>query len=539
MIRWLALLIAALALTLWSARHPPVDPETIAGPRQWEVHELTFIADREYADPFDIENIRFSALFRGPAGEELVLPGFWDGGRTWKIRFTPTAPGRWQFRTACMNTADTGLHGRMGALLARPHGDRNALTIHGGFLKVSANKRFLTYTDGTPFFWLADTWWRAPSSTVPLVNFRQMVAVRTAQRFTVYQAHGFRSFSREGGPTAFEAVRPPREAALRYWRTTDRYIAHAAAQGLVGVMGFAGGSLLDPISLDELKRLWWYYVARYGAYPITFLFTQEYNKNSGNRDDRVAKMLQLGRFVKAIDPYERAMSIHPWHRAHDTRDAWSASWLDFIMLQSGHFRRERCAGYLEVYDRVPRKPFLESETNYEGFARPGFTVDASAVRNSAYTAIQCGSLGFSYGAQGLYAGIGDANAPGPTSRWGPVLTWYEGLRLPGGSQMRHVRTCYESVEWWRLEPRALSRDDAGVLVQADGDKTFVIYYARAGRNHRLAGLEIPSGEGTYRGAWCDPRSGRRTRVELSASARTLTLPAPPSSDDWLLVLDRR
>lgn len=518
-----------------SSNHAELAGSTRA--RQWQVTELAFTATATHPDPFDFASARFSAEFQGPAGRKLEIPGFWDGDRAWKVRFTPTAPGVWTYGTKFIGGQDPGLQGRQGALdVAAASGER-PLRRHGGFLKVSPNRRYLTYTDGTPFFWLGDTWWACPSSNVPVEVFRQMVDRRVGQGYTVFQAHGHQSLFAKG-PGVFQAVQRPTAESLRYWRAVDQYFAYAEQKGILGVMGFAGHSLLDPIGLDDLKRLWRYYIARYGAYPITFLITQEYNADIGNLKERLPKMLALGRFIHDTDPYQRAMSVHPWCLSRDKREAWGEPWYDFIMLQAGHRWFPGAKRYHDIYFRPVTKPILESEANYEGFQDARFRVDPAAIRRTAYTAIQAGSFGFTYGAQGLYAGILSKDRPATTARWGPVLTWKEGLDLPGGAQMQHLRTCYESVDWWRLEPRVGAVPGTDIVVRSDADRVFLLYYVSGGKAPTGCQLTGMPGGARYTAAWFDPRTGRTSRLDapLIVGEQGLGLPLRPDREDWLLIL---
>ena len=521
---------------------------------QWQVTELSFTTAFEYDDPFDFRQTALVGVFDGPDGEHLEIPGFIDGATTWKIRFTPTRPGRWTYTTRFSRTDDAGLHDRRGILAAAPATGPNPLHQHGGFLRVSKDHRYLTYSDGKPFFWLGDTWWACPTANVPFDNFRKLVDRRVSQGYTVFQAHGHRpifpdvsadappSFAPEKGIGAFQATKQVDADTLRYWRETDRYIEYADQQGLIGVMGFAGHSLLDPISLNDLQRLWHYYIARYGAYPITFLITQEYNAQLGKLEERLPKMLAIGDFIKQTDPYRRAMTVHPWANRRDGRQAWSEPWHDFIMLQAGHNHFPKPSYYIDIFNLRPAKPFVEAESNYEGFRRERFTADAAAIRRTAYSAIQSGSFGFTYGAQGLYGGVLRKDLPGPTSRWGPVLTWKEGLELPGGAQLEHLRACYESVDWWRLMPRPDAVMPAGdVLVKADGDQAFLLYYRSPGGVDANSMLQGTAKNAEYAAQWFNPRDGSRKNLsnELTSGAEGLRLPTRPDQEDWLLILQKQ
>ncbi len=101
------------------------------------------------------------ATFTGPDGRTITREAFWDGGSTWRLRFAPTADGRWTWRTEC--SADSGLDGRSGTLDCVPYtGD--VATYRHGFLRVSDDRRHLAYADGTPFFYLGDTHWQMPDT---------------------------------------------------------------------------------------------------------------------------------------------------------------------------------------------------------------------------------------------------------------------------------------------------------------------------------------------------------------------------------------
>lgn len=553
---WFALMAAALTAAEAgdkriteipaAAGKPSQVIQTTPAARQWQPAELSFIAETQIIDPFDFEQIRFSATFVGPEGTRMEVPGFWDGEPTWRIRFTPTQPGLWSYVTRFSNALDRGLNEQRGSLLVGPPatGNSNPIRQHGGFLKVSADRRYLTFTDGTAFFWLGDTWWAAPSSAMPFENFRRATKTRLALGYTVFQAHGHRPLfpdNKGGGIGALEATSTPDAETLRYWREVDRFFACSDEKGLLGAVGFGAGNLLDRYSLMELKRLWHYFIARYGAYALTFLITQEYNAEPDQRAAKIPQLLALGQFIKDTDPWKRAITAHSWVHSRDRGQAWNEPWLDFIMLQAGHRRTMSGKFYNELWPRTPTKPFVEAEANYEGFASDTVTVDAALVRRTAYVAMQAGSFGFSYGAQGLYAGILDRARPATTAKWGPVLTWDEGLNLPGGAQLQHFRACYESVEWWKLKPVLNAiKPVADIFVKADGIETVLIYFppgVKVDAKAQLTGLQAAA---RYKAEWFDPRSGKRTNIDrsLAADHEGLPLPSRPNQDDWMLMLRR-
>ena len=51
----------------------------------WRECEITLTAERDYPNPYT--DVEVWAEFTHDAGLVLRRPAFWDGGRTWRIRF--------------------------------------------------------------------------------------------------------------------------------------------------------------------------------------------------------------------------------------------------------------------------------------------------------------------------------------------------------------------------------------------------------------------------------------------------------------------
>src|SRR5947207_698096 len=51
------------------------------------------------AHPNPYAAIELKAEFRSPRFHTYLMPAFWDGGRKMIVRFTPTEPGQWIYKT--------------------------------------------------------------------------------------------------------------------------------------------------------------------------------------------------------------------------------------------------------------------------------------------------------------------------------------------------------------------------------------------------------------------------------------------------------
>lgn len=528
--------------------------------RQHCLHELSFESRTLPAKPWS--DVFLTARFHSPAGRTLTVDGFYDGGRTWRVRFTPPSPGKWHFEIDCPQ-ADTGMGGRRGEIFITPattDPGSSPLERHGGILQVSTDHRYLTYTDGTPFFWLGDTWWFCPSALVPWdgssrpgcdSTYRTLVDTRKAQGYSVVQMAFLGPMKESQGVNSFMKLREQTTFDVGYWQAVDHYISYANAAGIIPVIGLCFHKGLDGNTLEEWQFLWRYVVARYGAHSVSWLVSGEYNCEGADvPPDRVQKAMAIGKFIKSIDPYRRAMTIHPWWYAGEKRQAWTEPWYDFIMIQGGHHGPEKVvpAGvYLEAYRHHPPKPVLEGECNYEAiYAGQKREVTDTGVRRTAYWAFQSGSFGFTYGAHGLW--YPNQNEADQTFiDWGQPRPWWEALSLPGGAQLAHLRSCYTMLDWWRLEPwpeavRATTPAEEGhrPLAKGASDLTQVLVYFPPGYPASQAvKLQLPRrSETPYTATWFDPRKGQTMAVNHAVCpvAGEAVLPERPDDQDWALLL---
>ena len=121
---------------------------------QWRQIILSFESKKTYNNPF--LDVSIWSVFTGPSGRRIRREAYWDGGNTYRIAFAPTETGMWSYRLEAPE--ETGLSGVQGTIECIPYEGNLAIYQHG-FLKVHPSGRYLTYADGTPFFWLGDTHW--------------------------------------------------------------------------------------------------------------------------------------------------------------------------------------------------------------------------------------------------------------------------------------------------------------------------------------------------------------------------------------------
>ncbi len=82
---------------------------------------------------------------------------------------------------------DTGLHGKRGMIEVTPYTGSNKLLKHGP-LRKSGSCTYLEHADGTPFYWLADTWWMGFTTRLEWpASFQALTRDRVTKGFSVVQ----------------------------------------------------------------------------------------------------------------------------------------------------------------------------------------------------------------------------------------------------------------------------------------------------------------------------------------------------------------
>jgi hypothetical protein len=166
----------------------------------WQVQEVTFEAAREYANPY--VDVECWVELSGPGFKKRVY-GFWDGGRTFKVRFVATQPGEWSWASGSNHPDDAGLSGGGGKFkaVAWSAAELEENPNRRGFVRASENGHALRYADGTPFFLVGDTWlaastWRLPiKGTPPAAGYLPAPGMGFEEAVDYRKRQGFNSIS--------------------------------------------------------------------------------------------------------------------------------------------------------------------------------------------------------------------------------------------------------------------------------------------------------------------------------------------------------
>ena len=335
-------------------------------------------------------------------------------------------------------------------------------------VRISANKRYFEYADGTPFYWLGDTWWTGMSDRLSWEGFQKLTADRKAKGFTVVQfvaglipsdeevAPIDPGFYNEGGAVwdpEFKRINP------KYFDYADRRVQHLIDAEITPAIVGAWVQALRQMGTAKMKQHWRYIIARYAAYPVFWIVGGEVYDPPPKPGRKLSPFFgkvppggwtEVARYIHATDPYHHPVTVH--QAPPDEPPLQDESLIDFDMFQPSHMGWPSIALEVEQLN-VHRsrttvvKPEVVGEIGYEGI---GETHLQDFQRVAFWLAMLNGAAGHTYGAVAVWESY---TADKPFHRWKwSFLTWEEGMNFPGSYQVGLGSKLLRQYEWWKFEP---------------------------------------------------------------------------------------
>lgn len=421
-------------------------------------------------------------------------------------------------------------------------------------LEVSDDGRRLTYSDGTPFFWLADTAWELfhrldrEEATLYLED-------RARKGFTMIQAVVLAEFDGLTEPNPYGALplvdMNPARPDDAYFEHVDFIVNKAEELGLfVGMLPTWGDKFNKAwgtgpeIFTPENARIYGEYLGgRYRDDPIVWILGGDRAPES---EEHLAIIRAMAEGLQEGDGGAHLMTYHPMGGRKSWEWFHQDPWLDFNMFQSSHgsFDNPNYEFILEGYALTPVKPVLDGEPRYEdhpvGWDPEKGWFEAFDVRQAAYWSMLSGAAGHTYGNHNIWQMLSGEHEPVSAAR----TPWKDALAQPGAAQMGWMKRLLLSRPWMDLIPdQTLVAGDV-----YDGPKH--VRAARTSRNDCLmvytpygspveVELDVLSGS-TARAWWFDPRLGTATEIGTFESAATQVFDPPGAEqrgNDWVLVVD--
>lgn len=436
-----------------------------------------------------------------------------------------------------------------------------SVDLNHGKLQISANRHFLEFEDGTPFFYLGDTAWELfhrlnRTETEKYLEDRRSKGYTVVQAVVLAELKGLDVPNSEGEMPLVD--NDPAKPNKAYFKHVDWVVQKAAEKGIfIGMLPTWG---------DKWNKKW-------GVGPEIFTPENAYQfgKFLGDRYKTQANIIwilggdrpvdtdlqrqiveQMAHGLNDGDRGNHLQTFHPTGGSGSSQYFHDADWLDFNMRQNGHSLSytERYFKTLEDYQLQPTKPVIDAEPVYEDHPinfspeKNGHSL-AADVRRPLYWNLFSGAFGHTYGHHSVWQMYSpDCD---PINR--PLMPWYEAIQQPGAAQMQYGRMLMESRPFLSRIPdnSIIVTDVVATAIPGAGSYQFVATRDEAGsyamiyvpvgrkfsvRMNAITGKEVMAW-------WFNPRNGEATKIgEFSnTGAQSFISPTPGELLDWILVLD--
>lgn len=297
--------------------------------RRYARYEITLASSQHYANPYT--EVLLDADLTAPDGKRVRVPGYWDGGNTWRVRFAPMTVGNWAWKT---HSNDADLNNQSGTFTCV-----NTEEGGHGFVRVSTasgRKEQFQYADGIPFFpaYIADPihFFAGSDALTPTVISQAPTQNETEaappsfQEFThrVDQAAQL-GFNRFSGSYLLDGVQFPAQTQRNeggkpfisydlsrlnpgYFQWMDRRLAYVTDKGIVPDLGLMPLTKSLTSSTDEadLRRLWRYVLARYASYNLCWNL---FDTSVSDTEDYEELITELAQLTQRLDPYQHPITL--------------------------------------------------------------------------------------------------------------------------------------------------------------------------------------------------------------------------------------
>ncbi len=521
--------------------------------KQWSIYEFSILSEASFANAYT--DVDVWALFVNDKGDSLLRPGFWDGGKTWKIRFAPPdSGGIWTYETFS-TVPDEGLSGRRGSFKSVPCKKENKLLRHG-FLKMSEGKRNIVHDDGKPFLVVGDTPWSLPYRATPsqveeyakdrmLKGFNSALLIcmqpdRDAEgpesRNTVL---GFDRAFADSEDGHLNVLKPD------YFQTldtlTDILIRHELVPvyaPLVHGYGWKGrtalGSVVDP---EEYSRFCKYLLARYGSSPSIWLISVDNNGSTPG-------VKPAGEMFEKWDCYKQPVGLHyniwdnylaKWAKPgdpccyHFNRTYQEELWLDFQWAQTGHDGKHIYHKVEEMYENEPVKGNMNGEPTYEAMGGGKYGLGWWQGEDAWNQLMHGGTMGVIYGAVSLWQWKITPYEPEWEEWTDAPFSWRDALHLEGAKYVGYISEVFDGYDFADMQKHPELITGSKLLLAKEG--VFYVTFLETGGEITIK--NVPENM-PFR--WFNPITG-----EFAYEGRTTPdgKYKAPNHKSWVLVIGER
>jgi hypothetical protein len=501
----------------------------------WHKYEIRFTSNKDYSNPiYDIK--AFTVVFTSATGREKTVNGFWDGERDWKVRFMPDEPGEWSWQSTCSDKDNSGLHGRSGHFSC-VKGVEDLDIYKRGAIKHPPGKYYLTYDDGTPFFWMGCTAWNGAMKSTE-ADWDYYLQHRRDHHYNLIQfvtTQWRGGDSNLDGDVAYTGSGKIEINPLFFQKMDERVdrineFGLVAAPVLLWALPFGAGRHLSPgyhLPVDEAVLLANYIVARYQGNQVIWIL----GGDGRYFDEFTERWKTIGqRVFNEID--HAPATLHPHGRSYVGDIYAGESWYSVMGYQSSHGFIQRTVDFInkeEVandWDKLRPMPIINMEPIYENIRQDQTSEN---VRNAIWWSLFATPIaGFTYGANGIWPWVEEDGGPILNHGKAPwTVSWKNSLELPVSREMEYLYEFMDQFAWWEFYP------DKGLLLEQPGDNQYDDFVGVLSNQDRSQILVYIPKNGTisirnpfgfsYEARWFDLIRNKYTSADVTSSQGLLTI----------------
>jgi Domain of unknown function (DUF5060)/Protein of unknown function (DUF4038)/Putative collagen-binding domain of a collagenase len=512
---WIILIVCIY--TVWT-------PEIFAAAK-WEKHEISLTAQKFYDNPYT--DVSVTASFHGPGDYCSEVKGFWDGGKTFKVRFTPPRTGNWTYSISS-SPADSGLTKSGSFEVTGKVPGR-----HGFVRRDPAFPYSFRFDDGTRYFMMGNTYYSIVENALAGDNWKAAI-----KGSAIHGINKIRMLIFPWGKTKYPYSEPfmgdHDHLNLRHWQKLDEIIEFLNNRSMVAdIILFAD----DPDhygTLSQDKRYVRYALARFAAYPnVIWCLCNEWNYSPKPK----SYWNDMGQLVRSEDPWMnnggalRPLSIHQQTR-YDFQ-FFDSEWPDYATIQVGvRNNRPRLTqgdewgNYGIIHNLGHKMPVVNDEYGY----MYGPDVEIRGSRSFLSRSKHRNALWGIFIGGGAGASAGDARRSASVFAKGSAIwncgDWKDAPEYNDIKILVDFWTA-QGIEYWKMASRNdLIEHGNRVYVLARVGQEYIVYDADGGKFR----IRLEKGR-TYEAVRFNPRDGKKTRMEIVPGGSEQFC-APPGKD-WV------
>jgi Protein of unknown function (DUF4038)/Domain of unknown function (DUF5060) len=398
---WIFLLILACSSSIQAEKLSVIySQDAVYKCNKWDVVDVLFEENSKIDKPFDLA---FGVTAISPNGNKKIIPGFYDSGKRYLLRFNPDEIGKWDFLTY---SDLKGLSGLSFNIIVKENPDT---TQHGPVIVPAKLPGKFAYADGQPYFlqafeldWLfeidADNPNNIPKTkmlldTISSYNFNQIIMNVYAYDVDWKKDSSLKKEYDYGSPDVYPFggtnLKPDFTTLnVGFFRKLDRVIEYLDSKNIIAhLMIYVWNKNVNwpPMYSDADNRYFDYVVKRYEGYPNIIWDISKEALSYGRCDmnyvnDRIRR-------IRKLDAYKRLLTVHDYRYCERYPDK-----VDFISIQ--YWGTDLYEKMLSIEELNNGEPVFNIEHGgYERGAYKVFTGDYTDPTACLWRNYQCAFAG--------------------------------------------------------------------------------------------------------------------------------------------------